>query len=124
MTSAPRRLSKTAMMASTPHYNAQDVAEARQNVDIVKVIAQTKNLMAVGDDFLGVCPFHSGREASLLVTRKTRAYRCLCCGAKGDAVSWLRETQQLSFAEAIEHIRCARMRIEKTRAQIQKAKGG
>ena len=112
MSNTPRHFSKTALTASTPRYNAVDIAQARREADIVKLVAEKVSLFPYADEYIGRCPFHADSGTHLHVVPRKRIYHCLRCGAKGDAVEWLQATQQLSFVEAIEHIRCARQRIQ------------
>lgn len=51
----------------------------------------------------GLCPFHEDRrEGSFYIHRKSGAYRCFACGAKGgDIIDYIRERYGLSFLEAL-----------------------
>ncbi|MFY8147001.1 MAG: CHC2 zinc finger domain-containing protein, partial [Rhodobacter sp.] len=53
-------------------------------------------------DMWAPCPFHQERSASFHVDDRKGFYYCFGCQAKGDAVSFLRETENLSFLEAVE----------------------
>ncbi len=60
-----------------------------------------KSNMAKGD-FWAPCPFHQEKTASFHVDDRKGFYYCFGCHAKGDAVSFLRETGNMGFMEAIE----------------------
>ncbi len=53
-------------------------------------------------DFWAPCPFHQERNASFHVDDRKGFYYCFGCHAKGDAVTFLKEADKLSFLEAVE----------------------
>ena len=56
-------------------------------------------------DFWAPCPFHQERSPSFHVDDRKGFYYCFGCNAKGDAVSFLRESENLGFMEAVEVLR-------------------
>ena len=81
--------------------------EIRTRVTLSRVVGrkvtwdQRKSNQAKGD-FWAPCPFHQEKTASFHVDDGKGYYYCFGCHAKGDAVSFLRETENMSFIEAIE----------------------
>lgn len=55
-------------------------------------------------DYWAPCPFHQEKSASFHVDDAKGYYYCFGCGAKGDAVTYLRETENLGFIEAVEQL--------------------
>ena len=55
-------------------------------------------------DLWAPCPFHQEKTASFHVDDRKGFYYCFGCHAKGDALSFLRETGNLSFMEAVESL--------------------
>jgi DNA primase len=53
-------------------------------------------------DMWAPCPFHQERTASFHVDDRKGFYYCFGCQAKGDAVTFVKETDNLSFMEAVE----------------------
>lgn len=53
-------------------------------------------------DWWAPCPFHHEKTPSFHVDDRKGFYHCFGCGAKGDAVTFLRETRNLGFMEAVE----------------------
>jgi len=51
---------------------------------------------------VGLCPFHSENTASFSVNGELGRYYCFGCQARGDAISFLRETEHLDFPGAVE----------------------
>ena len=50
----------------------------------------------------GRCPFHEERTPSFSVNADDKLFYCFGCGKGGDSITFVRETEQLDFAEAIE----------------------
>lgn len=53
-------------------------------------------------DFWAPCPFHTEKSASFHVDDRKGFYYCFGCHAKGDAVSFVKETENVGFVEAVE----------------------
>jgi DNA primase len=53
-------------------------------------------------DMWAPCPFHQEKSASFHVDDRKGFYYCFGCHAKGDALTFLKETENLSFMEAVE----------------------
>ena len=70
--------------------------------DIVAVVSARTPLRKTGGRYVGRCPFHDERTPSFSVNAIDKLYYCFGCGAKGDLITFVRETEQLDFAGAIE----------------------
>ncbi len=53
-------------------------------------------------DWWAPCPFHQEKSASFHVDDRKGFYYCFGCHAKGDALTFLRESENLSFMESVE----------------------
>jgi DNA primase len=53
-------------------------------------------------DLWAPCPFHHEKTASFHVDDRKGFYYCFGCHAKGDAISFVRETENVGFMEAVE----------------------
>ncbi len=53
-------------------------------------------------DLWAPCPFHHEKSASFHVDDRKGYYYCFGCHAKGDAISFVRETENVGFMEAVE----------------------
>jgi DNA primase len=78
------------------------VEEVKAVADIVAVISGRTQLRKAGARYLGRCPFHEERTPSFSVNAADKLYYCFGCGAKGDLITFVRDTEQLDFAGAIE----------------------
>jgi DNA primase len=78
------------------------VEEVKAAADIVAVVSARTQLRKTGSRFMGRCPFHEERTPSFSVNAVEKFYYCFGCGAKGDLITFVRETEQLDFAGAVE----------------------
>ncbi len=81
--------------------------ELRSRVSIGQVVGrkvmwdQRKSNQGKGD-FWAPCPFHQEKTASFHVDDRKGFYYCFGCHAKGDAISFVKETENVGFMEAVE----------------------
>lgn len=66
------------------------------------VVSRVVSLKRSGSRLKGLCPFHSEKTPSFHVDPDRGRYKCFGCGKAGDVISFVQETEQLSFTEAIE----------------------
>ena len=78
------------------------VEDVKAAADMVSVVSARTQLRKAGARYLGRCPFHEERTPSFSVNPTDKLYYCFGCGAKGDLITFVRETEQLDFAGAIE----------------------
>ncbi|WP_299952854.1 DNA primase [uncultured Roseobacter sp.] len=81
--------------------------ELRTRLSLTSVVGrkvmwdQRKSNQAKGDMW-APCPFHQEKSASFHVDDRKGFYYCFGCHAKGDAISFVRETENVGFMEAVE----------------------
>jgi DNA primase len=78
------------------------VEAVKEAADFVAVVEGRTQLRKVGSRYTGRCPFHEERTPSFSVNAVDKLYYCFGCGAKGDLITFVRETEQLDFVGAIE----------------------
>src|SRR5689334_21869156 len=78
------------------------VEAVKAGADFVEVVNGRTQLRKVGNRYSGRCPFHEERTPSFSVNGVDKLYYCFGCGAKGDLITFVRETEGLDFAGAIE----------------------
>lgn len=67
-----------------------------------KVMWDTRKSNQGKGDMWAPCPFHQEKTASFHVDDQKGFYYCFGCQAKGDAISFVRETENVGFMEAVE----------------------
>ncbi len=79
------------------------VRDLKLRVSLADVISRVVSLRKAGGSRLkGLCPFHNEKTPSFNVDADKGFYKCFGCGKAGDAITFVRETEQLSFTEAVE----------------------
>jgi DNA primase len=83
----------------------EDVEAVKERTDIVQLVGQYLTLKKSGHDSLtGLCPFHQEKTGSFSVSPGKQVFYCFGCGKGGDAITFLRELEHLSYVEAIERL--------------------
>jgi DNA primase len=86
-------------MARIQEASVREVAAA---ADMVEVVSARTQLRRVGARYTGLCPFHEERTPSFSVNAQDKLFYCFGCGKGGDVITFVRETEQLDFADAVE----------------------
>ena len=81
--------------------------ELRARISVTQVVGRKvswdlkKSNQSKGDMW-APCPFHQEKNASFHVDDQKGFYYCFGCHAKGDAISFVKETENVNFIEAVE----------------------
>ncbi len=73
----------------------------KQQADIVRVVGEYVRLKKSGQNFTGLCPFHSEKSPSFAVHPTKQIYHCFGCGVGGDVFKFVMEMEKCPFPEAI-----------------------
>ena len=73
----------------------------KQQADIVRVIGEYVRLKKSGQNFTGLCPFHSEKTPSFAVHPVKQIYHCFGCGVGGDVYKFVMEMDKISFPDAV-----------------------
>lgn len=76
------------------------VEEIQERADIVEVIGQYVELKKTGNNYRGLCPFHSEKTPSFTVSPDKKIYKCFGCGQGGSVINFVMNIESLSFPEA------------------------
>ncbi|MDY7100165.1 MAG: DNA primase [Actinomycetota bacterium] len=82
----------------------EDVQRVRDATDIVALVGEHTQLKRAGKQFSARCPFHTERTPSFSVNPELGVYHCFGCGRGGDAITFVRELEQLDFVGAVERL--------------------
>lgn len=78
------------------------VEEVKSKIDIVEVIGERVVLKKAGRHFKGLCPFHSEKSPSFIVSPERQSFKCFGCQKGGDVLTFLQDYDGMSFLEALE----------------------
>ncbi|GAB4488720.1 MAG: DNA primase [Saprospiraceae bacterium] len=81
-----------------PPKQVQEILDAARIEDVV---GEFINLRRRGANLIGLCPFHSEKTPSFAVNPVRNIFKCFGCGKAGDAVTFLREHENLTYPEAL-----------------------
>ncbi|AFS78811.1 DNA primase DnaG [Gottschalkia acidurici 9a] len=85
-------------------YDEDVISEVRESNNIVDIISQYVDLKKVGSNYKGICPFHSERTPSFVVSDQKQMYHCFGCGEGGDVISFIMKQENIEFIEALESL--------------------
>jgi DNA primase len=70
--------------------------------DMVDVVQGRTQLRKSGARWVGLCPFHSEKTPSFGINPVEKLFYCHGCHKGGDLITFVRETESLDFAQAVE----------------------
>ncbi|MCP4297184.1 MAG: DNA primase [Proteobacteria bacterium] len=82
----------------------EQIEEVRRATDIVDLIGVYVRLKSAGKNFLGLCPFHSEKTPSFVVSPQKQNFNCYGCGAHGDSIRFIIDIEHYQFIEAVKYL--------------------
>ena len=74
----------------------------KSKIDIVEIIGERVILKKAGRHFKGLCPFHSEKSPSFIVSAERQSFKCFGCQEGGDVLTFMQKYDGYSFLEALE----------------------
>ncbi len=71
------------------------------HIDITQLVGRYVSLKKSGSNYAGLCPFHSEKSPSFLVSPTKQIYKCFGCGKGGNAISFYMDIERLDYGDAI-----------------------
>lgn len=82
----------------------QLIETIRDRSDLISVVSDHVALKKSGRNFTGLCPFHSEKTPSFVVSPAKQIFHCFGCGAGGNVIQFLIKMEGLSFPEALRRL--------------------
>lgn len=73
----------------------------RERIDILEVIRDYVTLRQRGQNYVGLCPFHSEKTPSFNVNPQKQIFHCFGCGQGGNVFTFVMKQEGISFPEAV-----------------------
>jgi len=85
-------------------FNDHFIDEIKSRLRLSDVIGKTVKLRRQGREYVGLSPFNKEKTPSFYVNDDKGFYHDFSSGKNGDLISFLQETERLSFTEAVERL--------------------
>jgi DNA primase catalytic core len=93
--------------ASVARIPDAEIERLKDQVSLVSLAeAAGVQLLKIGSDFTGCCPFHEDGSPSLVISPARNLWHCLgACQAGGSVIDWVMRAEGVSFRHAVELLR-------------------
>lgn len=86
-------------------YTSQFLNQLRSRLLPSQVVGKNVKLRPKGrGEFLGLCPFHQEKTPSFTVSDDKGFYHCFGCGAHGDIIKYVMETERWNYSDAVKRL--------------------
>lgn len=93
-----------------------EIEEVKRKIDIVEFISGYLTLKKTGANYRAMCPFHSEKTPSMMISPEKQIFKCFGCNEGGDIFSFVMKMENLEFREALEMLaERAGVKLEKYR---------
>ena len=83
---------------------ADQIEEVKQKTDIVSLIGEYIEVKKAGRSYKALCPFHSEKTPSFMISPELQIYKCFGCNQGGDCFAFLKEYEGMEFGEALKFL--------------------
>lgn len=77
------------------------IQEIKDKLDIISVISSHFPLTKSGKNYKALCPFHTEKMPSFMVSPELQIFKCFGCGEGGDVIAFYAKMEGVSFGEAL-----------------------
>lgn len=81
-------------------FNSESIQELKSIAKITDFITTKQK----GNNHLALCPFHNEKTPSFTIPKDNKSYKCFGCGKGGDVFSFIKETKNIGFIDAVNYV--------------------
>ncbi|MDP1722459.1 MAG: DNA primase [Candidatus Gottesmanbacteria bacterium] len=78
-----------------------DIDEVKNRTNITDIIGARVTLKKAGRHWKALCPFHSEKTPSFIVSPERQSWKCFGCGKGGSVIDFVMENERVDFVEAL-----------------------
>ncbi len=100
-----------------------DIDEVKNRTNITDIIGARVTLKKAGRHWKALCPFHSEKTPSFIVSPERQSWKCFGCGKGGSVIDFVMENERVDFVEALTSLaEKAGVKLERMMADTPEAK--
>jgi len=80
------------------------IDQVRNGISIVNLVGGYVRLQKKGKDYGALCPFHTEKTPSFMVSEAKQIFKCFGCGAGGDVFKFIMLMENLTFPESLHQL--------------------
>jgi len=83
---------------------SEKVDEIIGSADIANFVSRYVALKKTGKNLKGLCPFHTEKTPSFIVSQEKQIYHCFGCGKGGNVIGFIMDIEKITFIEALRKV--------------------
>lgn len=85
-------------------YSEDIIKEVQVRADIVEIVSEYTSLQKRGENYIGLCPFHTEKTPSFNVNVGKQLFYCFGCGVGGNIFTFIMKKENINFPEAVRYL--------------------